>query len=852
MTPIVLQLSGISKSYGGVRAVSAVDFDLLAGEVHAVMGENGAGKSTVIKVITGATRPDDGTIRIDGQIVTDLTPAESRARGIAVIYQHPQLFPDLTVAENMAYGDEPPGALRWIDWGKRRRRAAELLAAVGAEIDPDTEVRDLSMPRQQLVEIARAVGRKAKVLILDEPTASLGDREVEHLFTLLRKLKADGVGIVYVSHRLQEIAAIADRVTVLRDGKLVATRAMATVDRPELIRLMVGRNLDAEFPKVHVVAGEPVLEVKNLVCVDGGVRNVSFTVRAGEIVGLGGLIGAGRTEIARTLFGLTPADSGSVVVNGKSIALDTPRDAVNAGLAYVPEDRRRHGIVPEMSVAANTAMAVPGKISTGGWIDRGRESALANSFVERLSIKTRSIDTETGFLSGGNAQKVAVARWLATDPKVLILDEPTQGVDVGAKAEIHRLIGDLAKRGLAILMISSDLPELLGISDRVLVVRGGKISGELSRAEATPERVMELAVSPSPGTPGEGRGEGDFERRTAIEKPNHPHPGPLRRSRLIPSLLQEYRERGPDLAKFGREIAVAGAYVLLLLALAAIAPAFFKSSFFGTLLFGAPLLVMGVGMTVVIIGKQIDISIGSIFAVCIVAAAAAGNAGASVTVVAAVSVAVGLLLGSVNGSLVSLLGLPSIVVTLATMTMLRGGLLWFTQGDSQAVSFQWFNRGQTAGQWIIVGIAAMVTIAGAVLCRWWAAARAVYAVGSDREAARLAGINPAWVGFASFALLGALTGLAAVLTAAQSAVVDPKFGKGTELAVIAAVVVGGTAVGGGRGRIAGTLIGTALLATIPDALVYFRKLNPEWALAVQGLIILAAVAAERRRRGGAA
>jgi rhamnose transport system ATP-binding protein len=822
--PPILQLTNITKSYGGVRAVDGIDFDLRAGEVHAVMGENGAGKSTVIRIITGATRPDTGTIMIAGETVADLTPAESRARGIAVIYQHPQLFPDLTVAENMAYGDEPAGALRWIDWSRRRRRAAELLAAVGAEIDPGTEVRDLSMPRQQLVEIARAVGRRARVLILDEPTASLGDREVEHLFTLLRKLRADGVGIVYVSHRMQELSAIADRVTVLRDGRVVATRDMASVDRPELIRLMVGRNVEAEFPKVHVMHGEPVLEVRNLTCREGGVRDVSLTVRAGEIVGLGGLIGAGRTELARTLFGLTPADSGEIVIDAKPANPSSPREAVAARIAYVPEDRRRHGIVPEMSVAANTALAVPGKISTGtwsgGWIDRRRESLLADSFVQSLSIKTRSIDTETGLLSGGNAQKVSVARWLATDPRVLILDEPTQGVDVGAKAEIHRIIGGLAQRGLAILMISSDLPELLGISDRVLVVRGGTIAGELSRADATPEKVLELAVGDETDRP---------------ENASNPA------EKTVPSWM----------AGVSRELAVAGAYLLLLAALALRAPIFFKDSFGEVLISAAPLLVAAVGMTVVIIGRQIDISVGSMMSVCAVVGGVVGSAGAPAPVAIAAAIVTGLFLGAANGALVAFLGLPSIVVTLATMVILRGALLWLTEGEIQFVTYQWFGLGPPAGWWAIVLAAAAVAVVAAVLMRYWSAARAVYAIGSDREAARLAGVRPAVVGFASFALLGGLTGLAAVLGSAHFAEVYPNVGDGFELKVIAAVVVGGTAIGGGRGRILGTVLGVLLLATIDPALIYFH-IGATWAKAVQGAIILLAVAADSRRRAGGA
>ncbi len=490
----LLELTGISKAFAGVQALSGVSFDLRAGEVHALVGENGAGKTTLIKVITGAHLPDEGTIEVQGRLVADIDPVRARGLGIAAIYQQPALFPDLTVAENIAIGLEPGGGWRRVRWGRRRARARALLERIGAAIDPETEVRRLSMPEQQLVEIARALGAEARILIMDEPTASLSDQEVDRLFGVIGELKSQGVGIIYISHRLEELPQVADRVTALRDGVLVGTRRMEEVSRGELIRMMVGRELSAVFPKSFVEPGELILEVEELGCRRAGVHDVELSVRAGEILGLAGLVGAGRTELARVLFGLTPADSGRIRLRGRPVMIDSPARAVALGIAHVPEDRRRHGVILDMALAANTTLATLRATSRFGFLDFRQERATAARFVRQLAIKTPSLETPVGNLSGGNQQKVALARWLAADPVLLILDEPTQGVDVGAKAEIHRLMSELAGAGLAILMISSELPEILGMSDRIAVMHGGTIAGVLDRALATQESILERAL----------------------------------------------------------------------------------------------------------------------------------------------------------------------------------------------------------------------------------------------------------------------------------------------------------------------------------------------------------------------
>ena len=494
MNDVVLRATDVTKAYAGVQALRRASLELRAGEVHALVGENGAGKSTLIKILTGAVQRDAGEITLNGEAIGDLSPSEAKALGIAAIYQQPALFSELTVAENIALGVEQTGRWGTVDWRARHDRAAELLKRVGARIDPEMDAGALSMPQQQLVEIARALGADARVLILDEPTASLSMDDSDNLFRVIRELRASGVAMIYISHRLEELPEIADRVTVLRDGTTIVTRDMASVNREQLIQMMVGRELSAVFPKRAVPLGDVVLELRRFGSADGGVHDISLTVRAGEIVGLSGLVGAGRSELARTIFGLTPADEGEMLVRGKPVRVNSPADAIAHGIAYLPEDRCRHGVVMGMQVCENVSLAALRTLSRFGAIDMRRERALASEYTQRLGVKTASIRSIVSTLSGGNQQKVAIGRWLVVKPALLILDEPTQGIDVGAKSEIHELMVSLASEGVAILMISSELPEILGMSDRIAVMHGGSVVGVLDRSEATPERVLARAL----------------------------------------------------------------------------------------------------------------------------------------------------------------------------------------------------------------------------------------------------------------------------------------------------------------------------------------------------------------------
>ncbi|GAA4618817.1 sugar ABC transporter ATP-binding protein [Saccharopolyspora hordei] len=487
-----LELIGVSKTYPGVRALDAVDFDVRPGEVHVLLGENGAGKSTLIKMIAGAHRPDTGEVRVDGRPVRFHGPEDAERLGIATIHQEMALVPQLTVAENVFLG-RPPRRFGIVDRRAMRRQAAELIERTGLDLDPDAVVGDLGVAHRQLVEIAKALSLDTRFLVMDEPTAVLSRAEVDRLFGIVRDLTARGVGVVFISHLLDEVAEIGDRVSVLRDGAKVA-EVPADTDQDELVRLMVGRTVDQQYPPRDAEIGEVQLEVRGLTS-HGVLSDISFTARAGEVVGIGGLVGAGRTELVRALFGADRYDRGEVLVGGQRIPPGDIAAARAAGLALVPEDRAGQGLVLGASVAENLGLATLSDRTRAGLVDLAEQRRAAAESVERLRIRTAGLDQPALTLSGGNQQKIVIGKWLLAGPRVLILDEPTRGIDVGARAEIYELINELARAGTTVLVVSSDLPELLGLSDRVLVLADGRLRGELDGAEATQERVLALAVS---------------------------------------------------------------------------------------------------------------------------------------------------------------------------------------------------------------------------------------------------------------------------------------------------------------------------------------------------------------------
>jgi ribose transport system ATP-binding protein len=484
----------ITKTYPGVRALDNVDFEVVKGEVHALVGENGAGKSTLMKILAGAQPMDSGEILIDGQPVHITTPQKAMELGVSIIYQEFNLVPYLNAAENIFLGREPKGRIPgFVNFRAMYAEAQKVIDRLGVKLNVRTPVNRLSIAQQQMVEVAKATSRNATIIAMDEPSATLTEHELESLFELIRSLKQQGVSIIYISHRLEEVFQIADRVTILRDGRLVGTKPVAETDRDDIIRMMVGRELKEKIPKQAAQIGEPALTVKNLTR-KGVIEDINFTVHRGEVLGIAGLVGAGRTELARAVFGADAIDEGEIRLNGSRVEIRSPRDAIRRGIGLVTEDRKALGLILGMVVRENISLANLDSLTRLGFVNRREEKRVALKSIEDLMIKTPSVEQQVQNLSGGNQQKVVLAKWLFTQSKVLIFDEPTRGIDVGSKVEIYQLMNRLAANGVAIIMISSELPEILGMSDRILVMHEGKIAGELSREEATQEKIMWLAT----------------------------------------------------------------------------------------------------------------------------------------------------------------------------------------------------------------------------------------------------------------------------------------------------------------------------------------------------------------------
>ena len=493
MSEPILRMSNISKSFAGVHALQGVKLELCPGEVHALLGENGAGKSTLVKVITGVHQPDSGEIFLNGQPVRFSDPRMAASLGISAIYQELSIFPDLDIAENIFVGRRPTLAGSLVDWQRMYREAGKLMDSLGVHMDLKIKARNLSIAQQQMIEIARALSVNASILIMDEPTSALTLNEVDDLFQIIRRLRSTGTAILFISHRLEELFQIADRVTVLRDGAYVDTRSMAGVTQDELIRMMVGRTVTDLFPKKNVQIGAVALRVSHLTR-RGVFEDISFELHRGEILGMAGLVGAGRTEVSQALFGVVPAHSGTIEIDGQVVQISSPSEAMRYGMAYVPEDRQHHGLVLPMDITENITLPVLPRYSKMGWLADKSAQQAAHRAATQMEVKATTVWQKARELSGGNQQKVVLAKWLSTGPRILVLDEPTRGIDIGTKAAVHSLMSELASQGIAILMISSELPEVLGMSDRILVMHEGKQTALFDRSEATQEKIMTAAT----------------------------------------------------------------------------------------------------------------------------------------------------------------------------------------------------------------------------------------------------------------------------------------------------------------------------------------------------------------------
>jgi rhamnose transport system ATP-binding protein len=838
---VVASLANVTKIFGGTVAVSEVTIELRAGEVLALLGENGAGKSTCVKLLAGVHRPDIGSVIIGGEHKRFSSPLEAQHSGVAVMHQHPGLFPDLSIAENLFIGQT---RAKWkLDYGTMQSKAARLLQTVGLDVDVTQPLGRLRTSEQQLVEVARALSLDARVLIMDEPTAALSQREVERLFAVVDSLRKRGVAMMFVGHRMDEIYRVADRIAVLRDGRLVGTELTTELSRERAIQMMVGRALDGLYPRHTAIPGNVVLEVEALSRA-GTFEDISFQLRAGEILGFGGLVGSGRTEIARVLFGIDQPTSGSISIDGKAVSIASASAAMERGIAYVSEDRIGQSLVMDFSILNNASLTVLDQATSGGMMSHSKELRLAEPFLDRLRLRFSSYGQPVSSLSGGNQQKVVLSKWLATNPRVLILDEPTQGIDVQAKADVHAMMADLASQGMAIILISSELPELLGMSDRMIVLREGHITARFERDEATQEKVIGAATDAIVR-----KIDGELVAKAAHDGIDHVPDAPRK------SLLTQIFAR--------REVGLVAAMLAVIIPISILNIRMLSGSNLSALAMDAGLLIIvAIAQMLVLITRSIDLSVAAIIGLAAYGAASTLYAYPGIGVAGGVLLAcgIGLVAGLVNGLIITYGRVPAIVVTLGTMSVFRGiNSLWAggTQVSADQVPQSWLDM--TSAN--ILGIPAIILIAIATLLvagyflRYTTIGRELYAIGSNPDGARLIGIPARPRILLAFAAAGLLAGFDGALWASRYATVDARVAYGFELTVIAAVVVGGVAVRGGSGTVLGVAAGALTLLVINNGLTLVR-VDPFWLQGVYGLVILVAIGidayvARRAARGGA-
>jgi ABC-type sugar transport system ATPase subunit/ribose/xylose/arabinose/galactoside ABC-type transport system permease subunit len=830
----LLELVSVTKRYPGVLALDVVDFDLRAGEVHALVGENGAGKSTLVQVVAGILTPDAGQILLSGRPARLINPVTARRRGITAVHQEADIFGVLSVAENMGLaGGLPVGPFGWVRWRRVRTNARAAVAALGAAIDVRGPAARLSVAQRHLMQVAAAVAHRARIVILDEPTAALSDVEAAWLFDQVERLRSGGAGLIYVSHRLDEVFRLADRITVLRDGRRVWAGDATAIDRPGLVRAMVGRDLPPgkESPAArppHVRARTPRLRVRDMTDAEDRFVAVDLDVHAGEILGVYGLIGAGRSEWAQALYGLRHGVRGRVEIDGYPYTYATARDAAGLGIAYLPEDRLRQGICPGLSVRANMVLNAPASTTLGPLAIAAAERRATREQVAALGVRLRDIEQPISELSGGNQQKVVLGRCLLTEPKVLLLDEPTRGVDVAAKAEIHRLVRQLADRGCAVVLISSELPEVLANSDRIAVFRSGRVAGVFEARAASPALIVDAAL-PRPALGGD---------------------------KSAPRLRQRRRRLRPAFRGSSAGLAVILAALAAILAETSGGRFQTPANLHGIVVNAATLTILALGASVVIIAGGIDISSGSLLAL----AAAVGGLVMTAFQRPATGVPLGLLAalgaGAAGGMLnasVALVGrVHPIVVTLATMTIYRGLLLSLTGGHVLGGLPMEFRRLATGrvGRWQVEGSVVVMLVVALLVHLWLAhfrSGRYLYASGGNPRAARLVGIGRGRVWLMAFGAGGLCAALAGLLELAQNGSMQSGMGTGAELRAIAAAVIGGTSVAGGRGGVPGVVLGALLLSLVQNALVLWEVSPNRYGLVTGGLL-LAAILGDRALR----
>ncbi len=821
--------SHLSKFFGPTIAVSDVSFELRSGEVLALVGENGAGKSTCVKMLAGLYSPDAGTIAVGGKTVSFANALEAHRHGVAVVHQHPGLFPDMSAAENIFAGQALRTRFGTLDHETMVVKAQELLDRLGLRRSARTRAGDLRVSEQQIVEIARALAADAKVLVLDEPTAALTLSEVDRLFEVIDTLRDHGVAMMFVGHRLEEILRISDRITVLRDSALVATVDTSDTTEQDLVQLMVGRTLESLYKRKRSTPGDVVIETRGLTS-RGQFADINLTVRAGEVVGMAGLVGSGRTEVARALFGIDRADAGEIRLAGEAVTISTPAWAIENGIGYVSEDRRGQSIVEDFAILDNASLPMISHTTRWGLIRKRAEIDLVAGPLERMRLKFTDYFQAMRTLSGGNQQKVVLAKWLATKPRVLILDEPTQGIDIQAKAEVHRIIGELAEQGIAILLISSDMPELLGACDRLYVMNHGSIAAELSGEAMNQYEIGHAATRTAPSR----------TKEDAEESSDAPSPPPVESDQSRRGTLGLFLRR--------REFALFLALTAIVLPLSLFNTNFYSFGNISDLAIYSSLLgLLGIGQMLVIVTRNIDLSVASTLALAAYTSAATMRALPDAPVVLGVAVAlvVGAACGLFNGLVVAYGGVPSIVVTLGTLAIYRGILSVISSGDRVTptdVSDSWLGWTKTSvlGVSPIVLVAVTVAIVMGILLWFTSRGRETYYVGSNPEGAELIGISAKARVAAAFTMSGLLAGLAGAMWASYYPYVDGQVAFGLEISIIAAVVVGGVALRGGSGTVLGVAIGTIGLLTVRKVLT-ISGVPDQYLQAVYGAAIIAAV-----------
>lgn len=797
MGKTILEMIDIKKSFSGIYALSGINFSLEMGEVHALLGENGAGKSTLIKVLGGIYKPDSGTIKINGQEVEINGVSDAQEKGIGIIHQEIVLVPYLTVAQNLFLGREIKTKFGTVDMRETNRRAGEMLANLGVNIHPDTLVESLTIAQQQMVEIVKAVSFDGRIIVMDEPTSSLSNDEVEQLFGIIERLKAKQVSIIYISHRMEELFRISDRVTIIRDGAYVGTKKTSETNANELVAMMVGRELESFYARDYndLEHAETALEVKNLTC-EGVFSDISFRVRKGEILGFAGLVGAGRSEIMECIFGARKYQSGTILLNGKEVRFTTPIQAIKAGIGLVPEDRKKQGLVLGNTVGFNLTLASIDSYINGIAISDRKCQEVIDYYKEKLHIKAvadRVELVEAGSLSGGNQQKIVLGKWLAIKPDVLILDEPTRGVDVNAKFEIYSVINELAKAGIAVIMVSSELPEIINMCDNVCVIKAGRMmNGKKSTAGNS---VLSV-----------------FTGNTGII-------GVLVILCVVVALATDKFLTPSNIISVLRQISI-NTYIAL-------------------------------GMTLIIILGHIDLAVGAIVAMSgTLTVGFVVNQGLPIGVAIAAGIIIGVVAGLIDGMVVSKFRVPAFIITMAMMNVCNGIAYVYSGGQSTRITDKFFIAIGTGYLFNIIPLPVVYMIILIIVFSFLLSKTKfgtyVYAIGGNREAARLSGVPIKKVEIIVFTLSGALAAFAGLVLASRMYSGQPSVGSGYEMDAIAACVLGGTSMAGGRGRISGTVFGAMVIGIISNGLNLIG-VSSYWQLIVKGLIIACAVVLDSQK-----